>query len=91
MEDSKLFTLGAKEYPTIRIYVGTKSNNVSIKIDNDYYDAFETAENIYTIELENYTKKGKYSFDIQIGSSTIAVDQQFEIKKKGMSENSLFD
>lgn len=91
LEDSKLFTLGAKEYPTIRIYVGTKSNNISIKIDNEFYDAFEIAENIYKIELEHCTKKGKYSFDIQIGSSIIAVGQQFEIKKKGMSENSLFD
>lgn len=91
LDSSKVVTLGAKEYPKIKIYVGVKANNVSIKIGDEFYDATETAENVYMIELVNCTKKGTYSFDIQIGSSVIAVDQQLEIKKRGMSENSLFD
>lgn len=90
LEESKNITLGAKEFPVIKIYVGTKSNNVSIRLNGTYYDATELSENIYKIELVDCTKKGIYSFDIQIGSENIAVEQQFEIKKKGMLENDLF-
>ena len=36
-------------------------------------------------------KKGKYTFDILNGSDTLASSILFEVKKKGMSEVSLFD
>ena len=88
---SKVITLGAKEYATIKIYVGVKSNNISIKLDGKYFDANPTNDNyVYSIELPDYTKKGKYNFDIVNGSDVYATGQQFEIKKKGFSDNNLF-
>ena len=52
----------------------------------------ETAEPyIYSIELKNYSKKGKFSIDILDGGSVLASGQQFEIEKKGMSQNNMFD
>lgn len=91
VDESKTISLGAKEHAVIRIYVGIKSNNISIKIDGNFYDADPTADNyIYVIDLPDYTKKGKYSFDIMNGSETYARDQMFEIKKKGFAEVDLF-
>lgn len=46
---------------------------------------------IYKVELQNYSKKGKFSIDILNGEDVIATGQQFEIKKKGMSQNNMFD
>lgn len=91
VDTSRVLTLGAKEHAVIKIYVGVKSNNIAIKIDGSYYDAEATGDAyVYSVELENYTKKGKFSFDIVNGSDVLAVGQLFEIKKKGMSEANLF-
>lgn len=58
----------------------------------NYYNVEETAEPyIYSIELKNYSKKGKFSIDILDGGSVLASGQQFEIEKKGMSQNNMFD
>ena len=92
VDESRVLTLGAKEYAIIKIYVGIRSNNISIKLDGNYYNAEETAEPyIYSVELKNYSKKGKFSIDILAGGSVLASGQQFEIEKKGMSQNNMFD
>ena len=91
IDSFRTISLGAKEHAIIKVYVGIKSNSISIKINDSYYDAVMTNEQyIYCIELPEYTKKGIYSFDILNGDETLAVGQQFEIKKKGMAENNLF-
>lgn len=92
VDESKVITLGAKEYAIVKIYVGIKSNNISIKLDGNYYDAEKTDDPfIYSIKLLNYTKKGKFLIDIFNGSDVLVFGQQFEIKKKGISETSMFD
>lgn len=92
VDESRVLTLGAKEYAIIKIYVGIRSNNISIKLDGNYYNAEETAEPyIYSVELKNYSKKGKFAIDILDGGSVLASGQQFEIEKKGMSQNDMFD
>ena len=91
VDDSKIVTLGAKEYAVIRIYANIKSNNISIRLDNRYFDAITSGDPyIYIVDLPDYTRKGKYTFDIVNGNDVIAIGQQFEIKKKGMSEVNLF-
>ena len=83
VDETKVLTLGAKEHAVIKIFVGTKSNNISIKLGNNYYDANSSVEPyIYTVDLPDYSKKGKYTFDIIKGNETIATGQAFEIKKK---------
>lgn len=92
VDESRVLTLGAKEYAIIKIYVGIRSNNISIKLDGNYYNAEETAEPyIYILELKNYSKKGSFSIDILNGDEVLASGQQFEIEKKGMSQNNMFD
>lgn len=91
-EASKVISLGAKEIPVIKVFVGVNSSSVAIRIGDKYYDANKTAEEyLYEIALPEYTRKGKYSFDILNGSDTLATNLMFEIKKKGMAEVSLFD
>lgn len=91
VESSKSILLGAKEYASISIYVGIKSNNISIKINGAFYDAEATEDDyIYHVELPDYTRKGVYEFSIHNGSDELASGQRFEIKKKGMSEVNLF-
>lgn len=91
-ESSKVITLGAKEIPIIKIYVGVNSSSVAIRIGDKYYDAVKTAEEyLYEIALPECTRKGKYTFDILNGSDTLATNIVFEIKKKGIAEVNLFD
>lgn len=41
--------------------------------------------------IEKLQQKGKFSIDILDGGSVLASGQQFEIEKKGMSQNNMFD
>ena len=91
VDGSKTILLGAKEHACINIYVGIKSNNISIKLDGTFYDAEVTEDTyIYRVDLPDHTKKGNYEFSIHNGSDILASGQRFEIKKKGMSEVDLF-
>lgn len=91
LENSKIISLGAKEHAVVRIYVGIKSDNIAIKINGNFVDANTTDDDyIYSIDLPDCTKKGKYLFDILIGNETFAKEQMFEIKKKGFAEVDLF-
>ncbi len=92
IDTSKVINLGAKEHAIIKIFVAIKSNNISIKMDDCFYDAEATDEPfVYAIDLPGYSKKGTYSFDIYNGSSVLSIGQRFEIKKKGMSTVDLFN
>lgn len=92
VDESRVLTLGAKEYAIIKIYVGIRSNNISIKLDGNYYDAEETAAPfIYRVELKSYSKKGSFAIDILNGGDVLSYGQRFEIKKKGISETNMFD
>ncbi len=93
VEESKIIILAPREYPTLKIYVGLKSNDISIKIGNRFYEAKKTSDDfIYTVELTDCTKRGRYCFDIYNGSDIIASGLEFEVKKKGMTEvGGLFD
>lgn len=83
VDESRVLTLGAKEYAIIKIYVGIRSNNISIKLDGNYYNAEETAEPyIYSVELKNYSKKGKFSIDILDGASVLALDSSLKLRKR---------
>ena len=91
VDSSKVITIGGKEHAVIKLYVGIKSNNITIKLNEKYYDSVMTADQyIYSVDLPDISKKGIYTFDILNGSDILAVNQQFEIKKKSMSENNLF-
>lgn len=92
LEEYRIITLSAMEIPVIRIYVGTISNSIVIKVNDKYYDAYPTADKyIYEAKLTDCTKKGKYLADIANGSNLLSKDNVFEIDKKGMKEVSLFD
>lgn len=92
VDASKVLTLGAKEHAVIKIYVGINSNNIAIKLNGNYYHAEATGDSyIYSVNLKEYTRKGKFTFDIVNGNDVLAIEQQFEIKKKGMSEVNMFD
>lgn len=92
LANSKITTLAAMEVPVLKIYVGKVSSNISLKIGDKYYDAAPTAEKyIYEVKLPDCTKKGEYVADIVDGSDILSEANKFEIKKKGMTEVSLFD
>lgn len=92
VDTSKVIMLSAKEHARVQIYVAVQSSSVSIKLDGKYYDAKPTDDAyIYSVDLLDYTKKGVYSFEILDGNEVLATNQQFEIKKKGMTESNLFD
>lgn len=92
LDEYKVITLGAGEVPTIKIYVSVVSNNISIKVGEKYYDVHSTPEQyIYSAQLDDCVKKGIYIAEIMNGSEIVTSGNTFEIKKKGMTEVSLFD
>ena len=92
LDEYKLITLAAKEIPVLRVYAGILSNRITIKVNNQYYDAKATDDKyIYECELPDCIKKGIYYADILNGSDVLAVNNSFEVAKKGMTEVSLFD
>lgn len=92
LENFKIVELAAMESPVLRIFVGVISNNITMKVDNNYYDAVATSDKyIYEVKLPDCTKKGLYSAEIINGSDVLSSDNLFEIKKKGFKEVSLFD
>ena len=92
LDKYKIITLAAMEVPIIKVYVGLVSENIALKINGKYYDAIPTSEKyIYEVKLLDCTKKGMYVADIINGSDVLSSNNEFEIKKKGLAENSLFD
>ena len=91
LDVSKVITLGAMEHAVLRIFAAIKTNNLSIRLNDRFYDAVPTTEQyVYSVDLPDCTKKGVFTFDIFNGNDVLATAQTFEIKKKGMEENSLF-
>ncbi len=91
VDSSKTITLSAMEHAIISVFVSVISDDITIKLDGKFYTAVLKSECIYEVDLPDYTRKGKYVFDIFDGDNLIAVNQEFSIEKKGMSENTLFD
>ena len=92
LDKFKSVTLAAMEVPVLKIYVGINSNNISLKINDQYYDATATEEKyIYEVKLPNCSKKGTYFADILNGADVLSTNNKFEVMKKGMTEVSLFD
>ncbi|SDJ32394.1 hypothetical protein SAMN04487760_10565 [Lachnospiraceae bacterium G41] len=92
LDECKVITLSAMEIPILKVYVGTISDSITIKVDDKFYDAEPTADKyVYEAKMKECTKKGKYSADILNGSNVLSSGNVFEIDKKGMKEVSLFD
>lgn len=92
LEEYKNITLAAKEIPVLRVYAGILSSSITVKVNDQYYDAKVTDDKyIYECELTDCTKKGLYYADILNGSDVLSVSNQFEVTKKGMTEVNLFD
>ena len=92
LDEYKIITLAAKEIPILRIYAGILSNSITIKVNDQYYDAKATSDKyIYECELTDCAKKGLYYADILNGSDVLSVNNPFEVTKKGMTEVNLFD
>lgn len=92
LKDYKTITLSAKEFPVVKIFVGIKSNNISVRMEGIYYDAIPCDEEyLYEVSLTNCSKKGKHVFEIMNGSDVLSSNNEIEIKKKGLDEVSLFD
>jgi hypothetical protein len=92
LDKYRTVTLSALEVPVLKIYVGVFSNDIKFKINDNYYDAVPTSEKyIYEVNIPECSKKGIYSADILNGAEVLSVNNVFEVKKKGMTEVSLFD
>lgn len=92
LEEYKVVFIAAMEIPVLRIYAGIISNNLMMKVNDKYYNAISTGDKyIYEVKLPDCTKKGLYSAEIINGSNVLSTDNLFEVKKKGMTEVSLFD
>lgn len=92
VDSSKTITLAAMEVPKLKFYVGIVSTNIAVKIGDRYYDAVSTVDKyVYEVALPDCTKKGFYSAEILNGADVISSGNTFEIKKKGITEVSLFD
>lgn len=90
LDESKLITIGFGEKPVVKVYVSTTSGNVVARVGEMYCTPSKTAGNVYSFEFKDITAKGDYFMDLLIDSQTVATGLKFTVKKKGMTENSLF-
>lgn len=67
------------------------SKKIKDPFDQNIEHEIEPTDYVYEVKLPDCTKKGHYQFDIMDGSDRLASNVEFEIKKKGMTEVSLFD
>ena len=90
IDESKEITLGPGEHAIIKIYVGANSSNISVIVNEKSYIAKATdTPYIFEADLTDILRKGTYALEILMGTESIATGQ-FVVKKKGMSENTLF-
>ena len=77
----------------IKLFSKTKLNNVNIcingkKIQNEYYDAEESADNIYLIKMPEIKQAGTYCMTIYSGNLKIR-EYEIDVVKEGLSERDI--
>lgn len=79
-----------KKKASIKIYTSVNLKDVSICINNKYYDATPVSSKTYIAEMPDLRKAGIYSVDVYSGNNLVASDLELKISKEGSSEKSLF-
>lgn len=84
-----IITVSYKKKAMIRIFSKTKIDSVSICVDGMYFDAIETDDNIYQVDMPQIRKAKNYNVDVYSSGCCIASGLSFTVKKEGAQENRL--
>lgn len=77
----KSIKVGKRKNAAINLYVGEKRQDIYIQLNNNPYDALPTENDyVYSVDMPDITKKGRYVFDVYAGSELIASGLSFEAK-----------
>ena len=75
----------------LKLFVSEKLPNIRILLNNKYYDAQPTNEElIFSVELSDIKRANNYVFDVYSGDNVIAENLEMVVKKEGVEEKDLF-
>lgn len=84
-----VITVSFRKKAVITIFSKTKLHDVSIKVNEKYYDAIAN-DSFYTVEMPDIKKKGDYTADVYSSGNLIVSGLSFTVEKEGSQENKLF-
>ena len=80
-----------KKKAVLKIFVDTKSDKLSITVNNNNYSAIATEiPYVYNVEMPDIKNAGIYTFNVLLNNMIIAKELSFEVKKEGASERKFF-
>ena len=85
-----VITVSYRKKASIKLFSKTKLHNVTVKVDDEYYDAIEADNNMYIVDMPKLKKSKKYNVDVFASNNLVASDLTFEIKKEISQEKDLF-
>lgn len=85
----KVITVSFRKKAAIRLFSKTKLKNVSICVDNIYFDAYEIDDNIYMVEMPQLKKAKDYYIEVYSSNNLVASGLSFTIKKESAQEKDL--
>lgn len=84
-----IITVSFRKKASIKLFSKTKISNVSICVDDTYFDAQEIDNNIYLVEMPQIKKAKTYNVDVYTAEYPVVKGLTFTVKKEGSQENSL--
>lgn len=84
-----LLTVSFRKQAVIKLFSKTKLEDVSICVDGKYYDAVETKEDMFLIEMPQIKRAKTYTVDVYASNNLVASGLSFTVKKEGSQEKDL--
>lgn len=89
--DDKPIVVSFKKKAQLKLYVSKHTDNLSVVINGKTYSSSKTeTPYIYSFDLSDVKSAGIYNFNVLIGTTIIANNLSFEVKKEGASERKFF-
>lgn len=84
-----VITVSFRKKAAIRLFSKTKLKNVSVCVEGTFYEARESDNNIYQVDMPQLKKVKCYTADVYSSNNLIASGLKFEIKKESSQEKDL--
>lgn len=72
---------------SVKIFSTSHLDNVSVKVNDKFYDANEEGNNYYSAEMEDIKKPGTYSLDVYTNDTIVASNYALIVKSEGMGSS----
>lgn len=87
LDTSATITVSFRKKARIKIFSTSQLDNVSVKINDKFYDAIEEGDNYYSVEMADIKKPNTYSLEVYANDTLVAGDLTLIVKSEGMGSN----